>query len=154
MEFGIYINLGDVSELDQVKAFVKEFYADLDFINENVDSSSNHKSVCVDCLGVNGFDIPWVSDTIFTGEFAQALAMKEFHIVSMSMNLENLGMAIADFNGNHMDYCASPYYDEGFPVLEVTGSAAEGFQVKELPYSAATFKKVDTRFSYIMADTM
>lgn len=56
--FSLFIVLDNPQETAQVKEFVKEYYADLDCISENVDSSSNEKSVCIESLAIGFSMIP------------------------------------------------------------------------------------------------
>lgn len=154
--FSLFIVLDNPQETAQVKEFVKEYYADLDCISENVDSSSNEKSVCIESLAIGFFDDSEVSrvfDSIFTGAFVKELAQKEFQIRSMSMLLEGIFIAAADFNAEHIDYCAIAEYDDGRPAVQITGSAKDGFEVKELSYSKAISKEVNNRYFKVMADT-
>ena len=43
--FSLFIVLDNPQETAQVKEFVKEYYADLDCISENVDSSSRPQTI-------------------------------------------------------------------------------------------------------------
>jgi len=154
--FSVFIVLNNPQEADQVKSFVKEFYSGLDFISENIDSSSNEKSVCIESLAIGFFDdseITRVFDSIYTGAFVKELSKKEFHIRSMSMLLEGIFIAAADFDAEHIDYCAAAEYDDGRPTVQITGSVKDGFDVKELPYSKEISKEVNSRYFKVMADT-
>ena len=91
--FSVFIVLNDTSEVESIKTFVKEYYSVLDCINENVDSSSNDHSVCVESISIGFFDdseVTQISDSIFTGAFVMELAKQNFNIQSMSMIIEGI----------------------------------------------------------------
>ena len=155
--FSVFIVLNDTSEVESIKTFVKEYYSVLDCINENVDSSSNDHSVCVESISIGFFDdseVTQISDSIFTGAFVMELAKQNFNIQSMSMIIEGICIAAADFDTDYIDYCAVPECDEEFlPVIQITGSAKDGFEKKALPYSQSMSSRVNERYFKVMEAT-
>lgn len=143
LEFGFFIILNDVSEQDKVKAFVKEYYSCFDCIDENVDSSSDSKSVCAECLGIDGDDLDFVCDSLFTGNFAKSLAVQGFNIKSLRMSIEEIGIASGIFEDGLLEYRAISCDDEDEPAIRLTGSGNKGFVLEELPYSTDLYGEID-----------
>lgn len=158
-EFGFYINLPDTAESDRIRDFVKSFYSCVDCIDENVDANSGNSSVCADCLGVDSAAIDYVADSIFKGTLAIGLLKNGFHVTSLGMNLEEIGVAAATFDQDHLDYRAITYDqveispDEEGTSVHITGSSKDGFQTETIDGSDELFDEIFDRFSKIMADS-
>ena len=157
IEFGFYINLPDKCEFDQIKAFVKEFYSCVDWIDENMDSSCGSCSVCADCLGIDGEAADYVASSIFEGTLAIELAKKGFRFNSISMNFEEIGISAGTYNNGFLDYRAISYYDceiepgEDYTSTHITGSVNDGFIVEKLDEGDELFDLIDDQYSEIMA---
>lgn len=156
MGFSVFINLKNENEIEAVKTFVKEYYSYLEYINVNIDRYSGNKSVCAENLSIGILDEEEVSriiDSISTGDFVKAITEEKFDISSLSMIVEGIVIAAADFNGGYLEYYAVSEEDDD-NITKVTVSEKEGIKTEKLPYSSKIYKKVNRRYFEIMSETL
>ena len=150
MEFGLYINIKKVKERDAVKEFTKDYYSQLDFISDNIESCSGSKSVCIDCLGVDSDEIEFVSDSILKGDYIKAITLNGYKIESLAMRLEYVGVSVADFNGNKVNYRAADF--EGYSAVKVSGTIGKSLSVEDIEWSDDLLEEIDNRVGSLMDD--